>query len=130
MRELKPGCKIFAAEASSAAPLASSLAAGSPQTIEYKPSFVDGIGAKSVFPNMFDRARKVLDGSLKAGLDEIAAALQLVAERNRVISEGAGATPVACALSGKAGSGKIVAIVSGGNIDFEKLCSIVSRSPG
>jgi threonine dehydratase len=129
MRELKPGCKIFAAEASSAAPLASSLAAGSPQTIEYKPSFVDGIGAKSVFPNMFDRARKVLDGSLKAGLDEIAAALQLVAERNRVISEGAGATPVACALSGKAGSGKIVAIVSGGNIDFEKLCSIVSRSP-
>jgi threonine dehydratase len=130
MRELKPGCKIFAAEAASAAPLASSLAAGSPQTIEYKPSFVDGIGAKSVFPNMFERARKVLDGSLKAGLDEIAAALQLVAERNRVISEGAGATPVACALSGKAGSGKIVAIVSGGNIDFEKLCSIVSRSPG
>jgi threonine dehydratase len=126
IRELKPSCKIYAAEATSAAPLTASIKAGSPQTIDYHPSFVDGIGAKTVFPQMFDRAQKMLDGSLTATLDEIANALRMVAERNRVIAEGAGATPVACALSGKAGSGKVVCIVSGGNIDFEKLCSILT----
>jgi threonine dehydratase len=126
MREIRPRCKIFAAESASAAPLAASLEADSPQTINYQPSFVDGIGAKSVFPQMFERAKKLIDGSLVATLDEIADALRLVAERNRVIAEGAGATPVACALSGQAGSGKIVCIVSGGNIDFAKLCSILT----
>ena len=100
--------------------------AGSPQTIEYHPSFVDGIGAKSVFPQMFEHASRVLDGSLTAALDEIADALHLVAERNRVIAEGAGAAAVACALNGKAGTGKVVCVVSGGNIDFEKLCSILT----
>jgi threonine dehydratase len=126
MRELKPACKIFGAEAATAAPLAASMSASSPQTINYQPSFVDGIGAKSVFPQMFERAQSLLDGSITAELTEVAAALRLVAERNRVISEGAGATPVACALSGKAGTGKVVCIVSGGNIDFEKLCSILT----
>ena len=126
MRELKPSCKIFGAEAATAAPLAASMSASSPQTINYQPSFVDGIGAKTVFPQMFERAQTLLDGSITAELNEVAAALRLVAERNRVISEGAGATPVACALSGKAGAGKVVCIVSGGNIDFEKLCSILT----
>ena len=114
--------------ASSAAPLSASIDAGSPQTIDYTPSFVDGIGAKTVFPNMFERAQQVLDGSITATLDEIASALRLVAERNRVIAEGAGATPVACALNGKAGTGKVVCIVSGGNIDFGKLCAILTGS--
>src|SRR5437764_7005822 len=128
VRELKPSCKVYAAEAASAAPLSASIDAGSPQTIEYHPSFVDGIGAKSVFPQMFERAQKLLDGSLTANLREIADALRLVAERNRVIAEGAGATAVACALNGKAGVGKVVCVVSGGNIDFEKLCSILTGS--
>ena len=128
MKELKPSCKVYAAESESAAPLSASIDAGSPQTINYQPSFVDGIGAKTVFPNLFEQAVKVLDGSLTATLDEIAAALRLVAERNRVIAEGAGATPVACALNGKAGTGKVVCIVSGGNIDFEKLCSILTAN--
>jgi threonine dehydratase len=128
IRELKPSCKVYAAEAASAAPLSASIAAGSPQSIDYKPSFVDGIGAKTVFPNMFERAQKLLDGSLTATLDEIADALRLVAERNRVIAEGAGATSVACALNGKAGTGKVACIVSGGNIDFEKLCSILTTA--
>jgi threonine dehydratase len=126
VRELKPSCKVYSAEAAGAAPLATSIAAGTPQTIEHKPSFVDGIGAKSVFPNMFERAQKLIDGALTAGLSDIAEAVRLIAERNRVIAEGAGATPVACALAGEAGTGKVVCIVSGGNIDFEKLCSILT----
>ncbi|HEY2866251.1 MAG TPA: threonine/serine dehydratase [Pyrinomonadaceae bacterium] len=126
LRELKPSVKIYAAEAATAAPLAASLAAGSPQTVDYTPSFVDGIGAKSVFPQMLERAQALLDGALTATLAEIAEALRLLAERNRVIAEGAGATPVACALSGQAGTGKIVCIVSGGNIDLEKLCGILT----
>jgi len=130
MRALKPDCRVFAAEVAGAAPLAASLAAGSPQVVDYQPSFVDGIGSKTVFPQMFERARALIDGSLVAGVDEVAVAVRLIAERNRVIAEGAGACPVACALSGKAGGGKIVCIVSGGNIDLHKLCAIFGQQPG
>jgi len=129
MRELKPACKVYAAEVATAAPLGISLAAGSPQVVaDYQASFVDGIGSKTVFPQMLELAKLSLDGAIVAELDEVAAALRLVAERNRVIAEGAGATAVAAALSGKAGSGKVVCIVSGGNIDFEKFCSIVTSN--
>lgn len=123
MRALKADCRLFAAEVASAAPLAASLAAGSPQVVDYRPSFVDGIGSKTVFPQMFERARTLIDGALIAAVDEVAAAVRLIAERNRVIAEGAGACPVACALPGEAGSGKVVCIVSGGNIDLDKLCA-------
>jgi threonine dehydratase len=121
-------CKIYAAEVATAAPLAPSLAAGSPQSVEYQPSFVDGIGARLVFPQMLDRARGLIDGSLVADLDSIAYALRLLAERNHIIAEGAGACPVACALSGQAGDGKVVCIVSGGNIDPTTLCGILTSA--
>ncbi|HEX8887920.1 MAG TPA: threonine/serine dehydratase [Pyrinomonadaceae bacterium] len=127
MRELKPQCKIYAAEVKTAAPLAASLEAGSPQEIVYQPSFVDGIGGRAVFPSMFERARTLLDGSLVVGLEEVATALRLLAERNRVIAEGAGACPVACALKGMGGAGKVVCVVSGGNIDVTKLCDILTN---
>ena len=126
LRELKPKCKIFAAEVATAAPLVASWKAGSPQVIEPKRSFVDGIGGKSVFPQMFQRARRLIDGPLVAQVNDVAAALRLVAERNRVITEGAGATPVACALAGLAGTGKVVCVVSGGNIDLAKLAEILA----
>jgi threonine dehydratase len=128
MRELRPGCKIYAAEVETAAPLAASLEAGSPREVVYQPSFVDGIGGRGVFPSMFERARELLDGSLVVGLDQVASALRLLAERNRVIAEGAGACPVACALEGMGGAGKVVCVVSGGNIDFKKLCAILTNS--
>lgn len=124
LRELRPSCRIYAAEVATAAPLTASWNAGSPQTIEPKRSFVDGVGGKSVFPQMFERARRLLDGVLVAELDQVAAALRLLAERNRIIAEGAGATPVACALEGGAGVGKVVCVVSGGNIDLPKLAGI------
>ena len=102
------------------------MAAGSPQIADYQPSFVDGIGARTVFPQMLSLAQSLIDGALLASLEEVAAAVRLLAERNRIIAEGAGATPVACSLAGLAGHGKVVCIVSGGNIDFDKLTSILS----
>jgi threonine dehydratase len=126
MRELRPACKVFAAEVATASPLKPSLEAGTAQTIDFQPTFVDGIGAKTVFPRMLELAQKLLDRSLVATLDEVAAALRIIATRNRVIAEGAGATAAATALSGQAGTGKVVCIVSGGNIDFNKLCEILT----
>ena len=126
IRVKKPTCKLYAAEVATAAPLAASLSAGTVQVVDYQPSFVDGIGSKTVFPQMLDRARRLIDGALVTSLEEVAAAVRLLAERSRVIAEGAGACPVACALSGQAGTGKIACIVSGGNIDAKKLCAILS----
>jgi len=126
LRELRPNCRVFAAEVTTAAPLSASLAAGAPKEIDYQPSWVDGIGARAVFPQMFARAKKLIAGSLVAELQSVAEAVKLLAERNHVIAEGAGACSVACALSGKAGTGKIVCIVSGGNIDSAKLVRILT----
>jgi threonine dehydratase len=127
LREMRPTCKIFAAEVATAAPLSASLAAGSPTEIDYQPTWVDGIGAKAVFPQMFERARTLIDGALVADLDSVGDAVRLLVTRNRIVAEGAGACPVACALSGKAGTGKVVCVVSGGNIDTAKLASLLTR---
>jgi threonine dehydratase len=126
LRALNSRCRVYAAEVATAAPLAASLAAGTATEVDYQPSFVDGIGARVVFPRMLARAQKLITGSLVAEVDEIKAALRLMAERNRIIAEGAGACALACALAGKAGGGKVVCIVSGGNIDFTKLCEILT----
>ena len=128
LRQLRPSCKIFTAEVATAAPFAASMAAGVPTEIDYQPSWVDGIGAKAVFPQMFDRARALIDGALVADLDSIARALRLLITNNHIIAEGAGATPVACSLSGAAGTGKIVCIISGGNINPAKLSTLLSSN--
>ena len=125
IRELRPQCKVFTAEVATAAPFAASLAAGTPTSVEYEPSWVDGIGSKAVFPKMFERARNLVDGALVADLFSVANALRSMAQHNHIIAEGAGACPVACALSGSAGSGKIACIISGGNINPTKLASIL-----
>ncbi len=124
LRQLAPHIRIYATEVETAAPLHASLAAGEPRTVDYQPSFVDGIGSKTVFANMFQHARRLLDGSLVVSLEEAARAMKLVAERNRVIVEGASACAVAAALSGRAGTGKVAAIVSGGNIDLHKFAEL------
>jgi threonine dehydratase len=111
IRALAPETKIFASEVETAAPFAASLAAGSPQQVERKPSFVDGIGGKSVLEEMWPLTS--------------AGAVRLLLERNRVLAEGAGATSVAAALSGKVGSGTIVCVVSGGNIDAATVIEIL-----
>lgn len=125
IRAIKPDTKLYACEVETAAPLAPSLAAGAPQTVSYTATFVDGIGSGGLLPDMWPLVSRLLDGSLAVALAEIAAAIKLLVERNRVVAEGAGATPVAAALSGQAGAGKIVCVVSGGNIDSFKLAKIL-----
>jgi threonine dehydratase len=127
VKALKPGIKLYASEPETAAPLALSLEKGSPQKFEaWKPSFVDGAGGQSVFPRMWERMKPLVDGSIVASLADTQKAMRLVAEKTRVIAEGAGALAVAAALSGKAGPGPVVAIVSGGNIDLKKFCELIS----
>jgi threonine dehydratase len=127
LRQVRPTCKVFTAEVSTGAPLAASVAAGVPTAVDYQPSWVDGVGAKAVFPQMFERARPLIDGALIADLDSTAAALRLLITQNHIVAEGAGACPVACTLSGAAGAGKIVCIISGGNINPAQLAAILNE---
>ena len=122
---LRPEARVFGCEVETAAPLSAALAAGSVQTIEYRPSFVDGIGGKSLLPEMWPVVSSLLAGARVVSLEEVAAAVKLLAERHRVIAEGAGATPVAAALAGVPEARKVVCIVSGGNLDSAKLCAIL-----
>lgn len=118
--------KVFAAEPETASPLAYSLAAGSAKYFpDWKASFVDGCGGKSVFPRMWDLAHHLLAGSIVCTLAEVRQAMKIVAERNHVIAEGAGACAVAAGLSGKCGAGKIVCVVSGGNIDLSVFTNLL-----
>jgi len=125
IRALKPETRVYAAEPDTAAPLAASLAAGRPVYFEgWKASFVDGAGGKSVLTTMWPLLSG-LTGSIVVSLDQVAGAMKLTAERARVIAEGAAGCAIAAAMSGRAGSGKIVAVVSGGNIDLAKFAALV-----
>ena len=125
VRELKPDTRIYAAEPETAAPLSASLAAGRPMSFDnWKASFVDGAGGKSVLATMWPLL-KPLTGSLVVSLDEVARGMKLVAERAHVIAEGAAGCAIAAALSGRAGTGNIVAVVSGGNIDLAKFAALI-----
>ncbi len=125
VRALRPKTKVFAAEASTSAPLAASLAKGVATEIDHQRSFVDGIGGPRVFPEMFALAKELLDGAVVSSLEEIASAIRLMVERNRVVAEGAAGASVAAAIAGRAGRGKIVCVVSGGNIDTAALVTIL-----
>jgi threonine dehydratase len=127
---VRPAAKVFACEPETGAPVSASLAAGEPTAVDYVPSFVDGAGGKMLLPAMWERARPLLSGAIPVTLDETADAVRLLAERARVIAEGAGALSVAAALSGRTGEGRIVCIVSGGNIDASRLAAILEgRTP-
>jgi threonine dehydratase len=127
VKALKPGISVWGAEPETAAPAALSFAKGSPQAFkDWKASFVDGAGGQSVFPRMWQRMTPVVDGYIVVTLEETRHAMRLMAEKARVIAEGAGALPLAAALTGKAGRGPIVAIVSGGNIDLKKFAELVA----
>ena len=128
IKSLKPNIKIFGVEPETAAPAALSFKMGSPQVFkDWKASFVDGAGGQSVFPRMWERMKPVVDDYLVVSLEETRKAMRLMAEKTRIVSEGAGALPLAAALSGKAGKGPIVAIVSGGNIDLDKFCNLIAQ---
>ena len=127
VKALRPSCRVLAVEVETGAPLTAALAAGEPRTVDYRPSFVDGIGSETVFASMLRRAQRLLDGTVVVTLDEVAAAVRLLAARAHVVAEGAGAAPVAAALSGRAGTGRIACIVSGGSIDPATLAALLSR---
>ena len=126
IKALKSETKIFGVEPETAAPSALSFKMGSPQVFkDWKASFVDGAGGQSTFPRMWERMKPIVDDYFVVSLEETRKAMRLMAEKTRVISEGAGALPLAAALSGKAGKGPIVAVVSGGNIDLNKFCEVI-----
>jgi threonine dehydratase len=127
IKALKPGAGVIGAEPETAAPYAYSLAQGGPSKFpEWQASFVDGAGGQSVTQRMWDRMEPVVDGAMTVSLDQVREAMRLMADKARVVSEGAGALALAAALTGEATDGPIVCIVSGGNIDLSKFCSLVT----
>jgi len=129
IRALRPDVQVIAAEPETAAPLRASLDAGRASRFDgWQPSFVDGAGGQSVLPTMWPLLSSVITDSMVVPLTDIAAAMKLVAERCRVITEGAAGCAVAAALSGRM-KGRIVAIASGGNIDLGTFASIVGACP-
>ena len=126
VRALAPATRIYTVEPQTAAAVAAARAAGEPTAVEYVPSWVDGSGSRGVLAEMWPRVAPLIDDALVATLAETAAAVRLIAERLRVIAEGAGALAAAAALAGRAGGGRIVTIVSGGNIDFATFTQILN----
>ena len=126
VKQLRPETRVYAVEPETGAPLTASFAAGEQRSVEYRASFVDGSGSPAVLDAMWPLAREALDGAFAASLDDTAAAVRLLAERARVVAEGAGGLALAAALKGHGGDGTVVCIVSGGNIDSSKLATILA----
>ncbi len=130
VKALRPGTKIITAEPDTAAALAAAFAAGHPEDVDYQPSFVDGSGSRRVLDSMWPLVAPLVDEALAIPVAEVAAAVRTLAERVRVIAEGAGALAPAAALSGRAGTGKVVCVVSGGNINLDTLARILTGADG
>ncbi len=130
VKALRPQTKIFTAEPKTGAALAAALAAGHPVDVDYRASFVDGSGSRRVLDTMWPLVAPLVDGAVAVPVPEVAAAVRVLAERARVVAEGAGALALAAALAGHAGTGKVVCVVSGGNINPAKLAEILTGSPG
>ena len=130
VKALRPGTKIITAEPDTAAAMAAALAAGHPADVDYRASFVDGSGSRRVLDSMWPLVAPLVDAALAIPVAEVAAAVRTLAERVRVIAEGAGALAPAAALSGRAGTGKVVCVVSGGNINLAKLAEILGGASG
>jgi threonine dehydratase len=125
---LRPSVRVLGVEPETAAPAKLSFDSGSPQAFPgWTSSFVDGAGGKSIFPRMWDRMRPVVDETLVVTLDQVRSAIQMLAEKSRVIAEGAGALPLAAIMAGQVKDGPVVAVVSGGNIDLDVFCACIGR---
>ncbi len=126
IRALQPGARVYASEVETAAPLAPSLAAGQPVTVTYTPSFVDGIGGTSVLRELWPLASALITGSIVVSPKEVADAVRILLERARVVAEGAGASSLAAARTGKVPGKRIVVVISGGNIDLQNVARIIA----
>jgi threonine dehydratase len=128
VKALRPDVRVLGAEPETASPYAYSLAQGRPSKFpNWTASFVDGAGGQSVTTRMWERMQAVVDGAITVSLDQVRDAMRLTAEKARVIAEGAGALALAAALTGEAGEGPIVCVVSGGNIDLDKFAALVTQ---
>ena len=123
---VSPATRVIACEPATGAPLTASLAAGEPTQVEYTASFVDGAGSKALLPAMWERARALVAGAVALPLADVAEAVRVLATRGHVVAEGAGALSLAAAVGGHAGEGRVVCIVSGGNIDTDRLTAILA----
>jgi threonine dehydratase len=130
VKAIRPGTKIITAEPDTAAALAAAFAAGHPADVDYRASFVDGSGSRRVLDSMWPLVSPLVDEALSVPVADVAEAVRTLAERVRIIAEGAGALAPAAALTGRAGTGKIVCVVSGGNINLSKLCEILGGAAG
>jgi threonine dehydratase len=130
VKALRPQTKIYTAEPATGAALSAAVDAGGPTDVAYEPSFVDGSGSRRVLEPMWPRVAPLVDGAFSVPIADVAAAVRLLAERARVVAEGAGALATAAALNGWAGAGKVVCIVSGGNINLAKLAEILNGGDG
>ena len=128
LKAKRPQTVVYTAEPATGAALQAALAAGEPTDVDYKVSFVDGSGSRRVLDDMWPRLREVVDHALSIPTEDTEAAVRVLAERMRVIAEGAGALSTAAALAGRAGAGKVACIVSGGNIDLGKLAAILEAT--
>jgi threonine dehydratase len=126
LASVSPATRVIACEPETGAPLAASFAAGEPVSVDYRASFVDGAGAKALLPAMWERARSIVADAVAVPLSEVAEAVRLLATRAHVVAEGAGALGLAAALAGRGGTGRVVCIVSGGNIDADRLATILA----
>ncbi|MDX6619314.1 MAG: threonine dehydratase [Gaiellales bacterium] len=126
LRQSKPGTRVIAVEPETGAPLTASLPARESQAVDYRASFVDGSGSRALLPKMWGLAQELIDGAVAVPLAATAAAVRVMVERSRVVAEGAGALALAAALAGEGGSGKVVCIASGGNIDLSRLAKILN----
>jgi len=125
VQAVSPRTRVYAVEVETAAPLTASLSAGTPTPVTYTRTFIDGMGSAAVFEEMWPLAQSLLAGTIVVSVAQIAAAVKLIAERSRVVAEGAGAAAVAAALTGGIDAKRVVCIVSGGNIDMDKLAIIL-----
>ena len=130
IKALRPATRILTAEPETGAALAAALAAGHPAEVDYRASFVDGAGSRRVLDSMWPLVTPLVDEALAIPVADAAAAVRLLAERARVIAEGAGALALAAAQTGRAGTGKVVCVVSGGNINLSKLADILNGATG
>jgi threonine dehydratase len=130
IKALRPATRIVTAEPEGGAAFATALAAGEPATVDFRASFVDGAGSRRVLDIMWPRVRPLVDAAVAIPVPQVAAAIRTLAERARVIAEGAGALATAAALSGQAGPGKVVCVVSGGNLDLGLLSRILNGGHG
>jgi threonine dehydratase len=128
LRALSPRTKVFVCEPETGAPVSAAIASGGPVPVDFTPSFIDGAGSGGLLPAMWEHARDLIAGAFPIPLADAASGVRLLVERARVVGEGAAGLPVAAAFAGLAGSGRVVCIVSGGNIDSSRLAAILGGS--